>query len=184
MENNNNNNNNIQNKPSRPSDTLTSYCNKFVLVKLGDFGFALRSHEERGDAAGTPTYAAPEMYSPVTHTTKADIWSLGVMLYELVTLGKPPVTGTDFAKMRVEDAEKKFREEGLSYPQGTPDYIRQVVAACLVFNPEKRPSAGDLFRKFPALVHFGLEYVEAYSLLRPDQHGMQELREQLLKYGH
>jgi serine/threonine protein kinase len=179
-ENTKNNNNNIN--KTLPSDTLTSYCNKFVLVKLGDFGFALRSHEERGDAAGTPAYAAPEMYSPVTHTTKADIWSLGVLLYELVTLSKPPVTGTDFARMCVREAEKKFHEEGLSYPNGTPDYVRDIVAACLVFNPEKRPSAGDLFRRFPSLVNFGLEYVEAYSLLRPDQHGMKELREQLLKY--
>ena len=187
QQNSNNNNNKHQRHQEEEEKTVTSatsisesnlaYAQRFILLKLGDFGFALRDYEERGDAAGTPTYASPEMYSPVTHTTKGDVWSLGVILYELVTLGKPPVTGLEFAKMRISEAEKIFHREGLDdkYPPQTPKFIREIVKSCLVFDPKKRPTTRDLMKKFPEIIKYGRGYVKTYQLLRPDEPGLAEL---------
>ena len=40
-------------------------------------------------AAGTPYFMAPEVLTGVSYDSKADMWSIGVILYELITLKKP-----------------------------------------------------------------------------------------------
>ncbi|XP_046630491.1 cGMP-dependent protein kinase, isozyme 2 forms cD4/T1/T3A/T3B isoform X1 [Neodiprion virginianus] len=65
-------------------------------VKLVDFGFA--KHLENGKKTwtfcGTPEYVAPEVILNKGHDISADYWSLGVLMYELLT-GTPPFTGAD-----------------------------------------------------------------------------------------
>lgn len=61
-------------------------------IKLGDFGFAknLSSSEEVTASFGTPIYMAPEVISRQPYDTKADIWSLGVTMYNILTGGLFP----------------------------------------------------------------------------------------------
>jgi fused len=62
------------------------------IVKLCDFGFARElaaSGDMMASIKGTPLYIAPEVFSGLEYGAKADLWSLGVLLYELVE-GKPP----------------------------------------------------------------------------------------------
>lgn len=61
------------------------------LVKLGDFGVAKSfSHTKiRSSFVGSPLYMAPELHSSNGYTYKADIWSLGCVLYELCCLRHP-----------------------------------------------------------------------------------------------
>mmetsp|Transcript_8930 Transcript_8930/g.13694 ORF Transcript_8930/g.13694 Transcript_8930/m.13694 type:complete len:110 (+) Transcript_8930:478-807(+) len=68
---------------------LSSQIN--LSVKLADFGFAQTFDPKEGltDAFGTPFYMAPEMYLGNPHGTKADVWSVGMVLSILMT-GKPP----------------------------------------------------------------------------------------------
>ena len=56
-------------------------------ARLTDFGLAVVSEELRGDevAAGTPAYMAPEQVSGKEVTQRSDIYSLGLVLYELFT---------------------------------------------------------------------------------------------------
>ncbi len=84
-------------------------------AKLGDLGLALRDHTvegvhktlssrltDIGHYVGTLGYAAPEQFTPVVCTTRADIYALGVVLYETFC-GKLPI-----------DEKKKTLEKGLS----------------------------------------------------------------------
>ena len=65
-------------------------------VKLVDFGFAKRipSGTKTWTFCGTPEYVAPEIILNKGHDCSADYWSLGVLIYELMT-GNPPFTSSD-----------------------------------------------------------------------------------------
>ncbi|XP_048509452.1 cGMP-dependent protein kinase, isozyme 2 forms cD5/T2 isoform X2 [Athalia rosae] len=65
-------------------------------VKLVDFGFAKRLDHGRKTwtFCGTPEYVAPEVILNRGHDISADYWSLGVLMFELLT-GTPPFTGAD-----------------------------------------------------------------------------------------
>lgn len=73
--------------------------NRFIIfryVKLVDFGFAKRLDHGRKTwtFCGTPEYVAPEVILNRGHDISADYWSLGVLMFELLT-GTPPFTGAD-----------------------------------------------------------------------------------------
>ncbi|KFM74514.1 cGMP-dependent protein kinase, isozyme 2 forms cD4/T1/T3A/T3B, partial [Stegodyphus mimosarum] len=65
-------------------------------VKLVDFGFAkkLQHGRKTWTFCGTPEYVAPEIILNRGHDISADYWSLGVLMFELLT-GTPPFTGPD-----------------------------------------------------------------------------------------
>lgn len=53
-------------------------------VKICDFGWCVQSEEQRDTVCGTLEYMAPEILSGTGHSFKADCWSLGILLYELL----------------------------------------------------------------------------------------------------
>ncbi len=52
-------------------------------IKILDFGFAIEFTGGRTTAQGNLTVMAPEVYHQKKYNNKADIWSLGIILYEL-----------------------------------------------------------------------------------------------------
>lgn len=65
-------------------------------VKLIDFGLAMRQQnkEKMTDMCGTPAYMAPEIIMGEAYDTKVDMWSMGVLLYVLVS-GYLPFQGSN-----------------------------------------------------------------------------------------
>ena len=61
------------------------------MLKIADFGFAKQSSIETflKTLVGTPSYMAPQILKEEKYTHKCDIWSLGVMTYEML-VGKIP----------------------------------------------------------------------------------------------
>ncbi len=61
------------------------------VLKIGDFGFAKNSDLDSlmSTIVGSPAYMAPQILLKHKYTYKCDIWSLGIMAYEMIT-GKLP----------------------------------------------------------------------------------------------
>jgi aurora kinase len=80
------------------------------LIKICDFGWSISSKTMRETFCGTPLYVSPELLKRKNYNNKIDVWSVGVLTYELL-FGRVPfeiVTERDFIKI-VRDA--KFRSK-------------------------------------------------------------------------
>jgi serine/threonine protein kinase len=114
---------------------------------LFDFGLACRAATANGNelCVGTMEYAAPEQISasPVDH--RADIYSLGCLLYELVA-GRPPFMGDSSAEI----AERQMKRDPVAPSQfiaDVPSQLEGLIMAMLSKSPARRPdSAADVSR--------------------------------------
>lgn len=88
---------------------------------------------------GTPTYVAPEILKNVPHDTKADMWSVGVIIYVLL-VGYPPFMEDNqsdlFRKIRTGDYD--FFEEDW---EGISEEARDLIKSLLVTDPAQRLTA-------------------------------------------
>ncbi len=79
--------------------------------KLGDFGIARvlsYTHEKAKTMVGTPYYLSPEIVENRPYSFKSDIWSMGVVLYEMCAL-KPPFDGGSLSSLALCIVNGKYR---------------------------------------------------------------------------
>jgi hypothetical protein len=106
-------------------------------VRVADFGLA-RSIGESGLTAsgailGSPGYMSPEQVKGDPTDERSDIYSLGVLLYQLVT-GEPPFRGdTPHAVM-----EMRLHKKPPPLPDTVPAYLQPIVSRCLEVDPVRR----------------------------------------------
>ncbi|KAK9322158.1 kinase-like domain-containing protein [Lipomyces orientalis] len=115
-------------------------------VQLCDFGVAAQisaNHPKRSTIVGTPYWMAPEVITEgATYNYKADIWSLGITIYEMAT-GQPPYADQDGMRvMFLIPRSKPPRLEGAQYTQS----LKEFLSLCLNERPEERPNADELLR--------------------------------------
>jgi len=124
-------------------------------IYVSDFGLA-KSLEvgavgmtRTGDLLGTPRYMAPEqaLRKPVDH--RADLYSLGLIIYEMAT-GRVPFTGDSAIQvmlMRINEKPKSPKE----FNPDLPDYVVRIIMRCLEKEPERRyQSANEILADLDA----------------------------------
>ena len=86
-------------------------ANETVVLKIADFGFArdLSIHGLADTLCGSPLYMAPEILQYKQYDVKADLWSVGAILFELVS-GVPPYTGMNHIQLlkNIEQGEARL----------------------------------------------------------------------------
>uniref|UniRef100_A0A7N6B2F7 Tyrosine-protein kinase receptor n=1 Tax=Anabas testudineus TaxID=64144 RepID=A0A7N6B2F7_ANATE len=110
-------------------------------VKIGDFGMTRDIYEtdyyRKGGKGLLPVrWMSPESLKDGVFTTNSDVWSFGVVLWEISTLAEQPYQGLSNEQVL------RFVMEGglLEKPQNCPDMLFELMRMCWQYNPKMRPS--------------------------------------------
>lgn len=114
-------------------------------AKLLDFGIAKAagSHglTQTGGVIGTPNYLSPEQLSGEKATAAADVWALGVLLYEMLT-GKLPFNGETLGGLVLQITNAQFTPPEQINP-GIPREVSNIIKRCLKKDPHSRYQSAD-----------------------------------------
>lgn len=145
----------IVHRDLKPENILYANESKDSPIKISDFGLSkvLRGKQTMKQACGTPKYVAPEVVNSAvkTYTNKCDMWSVGVIMYVLVS-GYPPFYGKTLKSLlqRVLNCKYDFNPTGEEKPNpfdDVSDEVKQIITELLVLDPKERLSATQLLKK-------------------------------------
>ena len=112
------------------------FLNSFNILKIGDYGLAKslsRTTQMAATYCGTLLYMAPELLNGKEYSHEADVWAMGCVFYEIITLKLTFTTVLDAAS-------GKYK----SFPSGLHPRTSRIVSQILVVDPSKRPSADQI----------------------------------------
>ncbi|XP_038905361.1 serine/threonine-protein kinase ATG1c-like [Benincasa hispida] len=138
--------NNLIHRDLKPQNLLLSTSGDNSVLKIADFGFA-RSLQPRGLAetlCGSPLYMAPEIMQLQKYDAKADLWSVGAILFQLVT-GRTPFTGNN----QIQLLQNIVKSTELQFPSDINDLSFDCKDLCrklLRRNPVERLTFEEFFK--------------------------------------
>ena len=132
-------NNNIIHRDIKPENILIGNDNK---IKLCDFGWAKElTLENRSTFCGTVEYMAPEIVGSENYDYSVDIWSLGILLYELLYGHSPfKASNTKNVILNIKTHELIYDDKNKKISKACKDLIQKL----LVSNPQKRLKIKDI----------------------------------------
>ncbi len=120
------------------------------LVKIVDFGLAAAARKadsrltKSGILVGTPTYMAPEQVRGRTIDSRTDIYTLGIILYEMF-VGQAPYTGEESMAILFQHVEGKATPPREVNPE-LPEALEAVILKAMAVDPEQRYQTFDELR--------------------------------------
>lgn len=111
-------------------------------ARIADFGLAGLAEEFREEErhAGTPAYMAPEQLSGESASVRSDIYSLGLVLYELFT-GKRAFEAASLAELIEQRKSDTTPTHPSDYVKDIDPLVERVIMRCLERDPDKRPAS-------------------------------------------
>lgn len=165
------------------------------VLKITDFGLAREVyHTTRMSAAGTYAWMAPEVIKSSVFSKRADIWSYGVVLWELLT-GEVPYRGINSLAVAYGVAVNKYT---LPIPTTCPGEFADILTACWNCDPHQRPTFSDILDTLKVIIassfietpsesfhtmqeNWRLEIEEVYDELRLKERELRSREEELRK---
>lgn len=137
------------------------------IVKIADFGLARlikeTEYEARVGARFPIKWTAPEAASYSKFSTKSDVWSFGIVLYEIITYGKVPYPSMSNADVLTQ-VEHGYR---MPAPPGCPPALYEIMYQCWHKDPQKRPTFDTLKWKLDEFFETDTnEYRDATQFIR------------------
>ena len=126
---------NIIHRDIKPENILMT---KTGGIKICDFGWCAVGDTERSTYCGTLDYMAPEILAAGTYSNKVDIWSLGILLYEILH-GATPFKGKNQIE-RLNNINKGKLEFGFSISRAA----KNIITSMLAKNPSERPNVTEV----------------------------------------
>mgnify|MGYP002624194063 CR=1 FL=1 len=134
--------NNFIHRDIKPENILLFDNN---IIKLCDFGWCVRLEEgqQRGTFCGTTEYMSPELVNHEEYSKEIDVWSLGILLYEMVH-GYSPFR-PDKPNFNAKDVIENIRLHKLKFNKNISEECKQLIYHLLDEDPNKRFKVEDIF---------------------------------------
>ncbi|CCE64132.1 hypothetical protein TPHA_0G02910 [Tetrapisispora phaffii CBS 4417] len=116
----------------KPENILLDYQGHITLCDFGLCKLNMKDDDKTDTFCGTPEYLAPELLLGQGYSKEVDWWTLGVLLYEMLT-GLPPYYDEDVPKMY-----KKILKEPLRFPEGFDSDAKDLLIGLLSRDPKRR----------------------------------------------
>jgi serine/threonine protein kinase len=169
----------IVHRDIKPDNIFLHHGKEGEIVKVVDFGIAklignsLEAQDQdltsTGGIVGTPVYMSPERLRGDDYDGRADVYSVGVTLYEMLA-GRVPFQPTSKGLVEVILRHIKETPESLrSLNPSIPPEVEEIVKKALVKDPERRPTAREFADEF-ALIAAELEEIELERSMVPGAH--------------
>ncbi|KAK5643062.1 hypothetical protein RI129_006907 [Pyrocoelia pectoralis] len=151
---------------------------QFKTLKITDFGLAREVYKTtRMSQAGTYAWMAPEVIKNSTFSKASDVWSYGVLLWELLT-GETPYKGIDTLAVAYGVAVNKLT---LPIPSTCPQPWRDLMEACWESDPHRRPTFEEILDALDNIVHSSFTQTPHESFHTMQEDWRQEIEEVLLE---
>ena len=113
--------------------------------KLTEIGYSniFRTLEDMNKMAGMPAISAPETYIHDKYDQKSEVWSFGMIVYEILT-GNIPYSGLS----PFEAMEKIVANELPEIPGTIENFLKDIMLKCWSFNPDDRPDFHQISNEF------------------------------------
>eukprot|EP00043_Microstomoeca_roanoka_P013011 m.127099 g.127099 ORF g.127099 m.127099 type:complete len:475 (+) comp15647_c0_seq1:172-1596(+) len=129
----------------KPSNLLVYLRGSTRFLKVADFGFACRIGENsfHESLRGSPLYLAPEMLCAKKYDARADLWSIGVILFE-VLFGRAPFHSETYLELIKKITSKQ--EIKIPHEPRISSHCKDLLHRLLQRNPDKRLSFDNFFK--------------------------------------
>lgn len=134
---------NLIHRDLKPQNILLSDSSDSPVLKIADFGFAraLQPQDMAATVCGSPLYMAPEILRHEPYDAKADLWSVGAILFELLA-GRTPFTGANPMQLLANIEKGHLSFEDLQISEEAQDFLR----AILMRSPAQRLTSQEFMR--------------------------------------